>query len=290
MRDARGDLRGTCDAFGRLTPSQVFKRPVEPSTRNLIEQLTRFTVTHGLSALGGIVILTLGWMLAGWVGRAIDASLARLQTMDATLRRFTASLARYVILTFTVLAVLSQFGIQTASLIAVFGAAGLAIGLALQGTLSNLAAGIMILVFRPFRVGDDVEAAGSRGTVVAIDLFSTELCRPDNVQLVVPNGKIWGQPVTNYSAHKARRLELKLVIDDSRDLDEVIGAVQATVVADSRVRPDPGPAVTLSDLTESAVTLPAQVWCGAADYKDLKVSLMKNLKRTLKAALKTATS
>ncbi len=263
---------------------------MEPSTKDLIEQLTLFTVTHGLSAFGGNVILTLGWMLAGWMGRAIDAPLMRLQTMDATLRRFTASLARYLILTFTVLAVLSQFGIQTASLIAVFGAAGLAIGLALQGTLSNLAASIMILIFRPFRVGDDVEAAGSRGTVEAIDLFSTELCRPDNVQLVVPNGKIWGQSVTNYSAHKTRRLELKLVIDDSRDLDEVIGAVRATVAADSCVLPDPGPAVTVSDLTENAVTLTAQAWCAAADHEDLKVGLMKSLKGTLKAALKTAAS
>jgi small conductance mechanosensitive channel len=263
---------------------------VEPSTKNLIEQLTIFTVTHGLSALGGIIILILGWMLAGWVARAIDTSLGRLQTMDPTLRRFTASLARYLILMFTVLAVLSQFGIQTASLIAVFGAAGLAIGLALQGTLSNLAAGIMILIFRPFRIGDDVEAAGSRGTVEAIDLFSTDLCRPDNVQLVVPNGKIWGQPVTNYSAHKTRRLELKLVIDDSRDLDETIGTVRATVATDSRVLSGPGPAVTVSDLTENAVTLTAQVWCAAADHEDLKVELMKALKGKLKAALKTAAS
>jgi small conductance mechanosensitive channel len=128
------------------------------------------------------------------------------------------------------------------------------------------------------------------GTVQAIDLLSTKLSRSDNVQFILPNGKIWGQPVTNYSAHKTRRLELKLVIDDTRDLDEVIGAVRAAVAADSRVLPDPAPAVTVSDLTENGITLTAQLWCGAADHDDLKVDLMKTRKGTLKAALKTATS
>ena len=120
------------------------------------DQVVAFVTAYGLSVLGGIMILIVGWTLAGWASRAVDAALSRVQSFDLTLRRFIASIIRYIILTFTILAVLSQFGVQTASLIAVFGAAGLAIGLALQGTLANLAAGVMILIFRPFKIGDMV--------------------------------------------------------------------------------------------------------------------------------------
>src|SRR5262245_27354841 len=127
------------------------------------DQAVSFLTAYGLSALGGVLILIIGWTIAGWASRAVDATLARVHRIDITLRRFIASLLRYLILTFTVLAVLSQFGVQTASLIAVFGAAGLAIGLALQGTLANLAAGVMILIFRPFKIGDEVDAGGHKG-------------------------------------------------------------------------------------------------------------------------------
>lgn len=260
----------------------------QSSIKTGMAQATALVATYGLSVIGGIVILIVGWTLAGWAARGIEASLARFGSVDTTLRRFAASVARYVILTFTGLAVLSQFGVQTASLIAVFGAAGLAIGLALQGTLSNLAAGVMILMFRPFKVGDDVDVAGSRGTVEAIDLFSTELRRPDNVQLVVPNGKIWGQPVTNFSSHRTRRLELKLVVDGTVDLGEATSTIRATLVKDSRTLASPAPTVTVTELAENSVTLAAQAWCATDDYDDLKVALMRSVKEVLKAALKTA--
>jgi small conductance mechanosensitive channel len=246
-----------------------------------------YVTTYGLSVLGGFIILVVGWTVAGWASKAVDAALGRFQRFDLTLRRFIASVVRYVILTFTCLAVLSQFGVQTTSVIAVFGAAGLAIGLALQGTLANLAAGVMILLFRPFKIGDDVDAGGSRGRVESIDLFTTELRTADNVQLLVPNGKIWGTPVINYSFHQTRRLDLKLVIDGAFDIDRAIRTVRDTLAKDSRTLQSPPPAVTVAEIGESTTTLTAQAWCKGADHDDLETTLMKSVKDALQAALKT---
>lgn len=263
--------------------------PIPPPLQNAWDQVTAFLATYGLSALGGVIILIVGWLIAGWASRATDLTLARVPTVDLTLRRFIASLVRYLILTFTVLAVLSQFGVQTASLIAVFGAAGLAIGLALQGTLSHLAAGVMILIFRPFKIGDQIDAGGASGTVEAIDLFTTELRTSDNLQLLVPNGKIWGSPVTNYSVHTSRRVDLKLVLDRAMELEEAMRAVRDTIASDPRARQTPAPSVTVVALDEGTVTLAVNVWAAAGDYGDLKVTLIKNLKQKLQDKLKSLT-
>jgi small conductance mechanosensitive channel len=260
---------------------------VQTSVVNAWEQVTAFLTVYGLGAVGGIVILVVGWKAAVWASRAVDSALARVQSTDLTLRRFIASVVRYVILTFTVLAVLSQFGVQTTSLIAVFGAAGLAIGLALQGTLANLAAGVMILVFRPFKIGDEVEAGGHKGTVESIDLFVTELRSPDNLQLLVPNGKIWGTAVTNFSVHETRRVDLKLVLDGSLDLDEAIAAVRGLLTADERTRPSPPPSVMLSEVSEAGATLTAQAWTSSGNHGSLKMSLMRALQKALGKSLKT---
>jgi small conductance mechanosensitive channel len=251
------------------------------------DQVVVIATTYGLDVLGGIVLLIIGWTAAGWAARGVDAGLARLQRFDLTLRRFIASLVRYLILTVTVLAVLSKFGVQTTGLIAVFGAAGLAVGLALQGTLSNLAAGVMILLFRPFKIGDSINAGGAAGTVEHIDLFTTELRSPDNVQHIVPNGRIWGAPVTNYSVHATRRVDLKLVVDHSFDLDQAIGTIRETLARDPRTRSDPPPSVTVSEVGEAATTLMAYAWCMAADHDELKVGVMKNLKSAMKTTLKS---
>lgn len=260
---------------------------IQSSVMNAWEQASAFLTLYGLGALGGIVMLVVGWKAAVWASRAVDAGLARVQSTDLTLRRFIASVVRYVILTFTILAVLSQFGVQTTSLIAVFGAAGLAIGLALQGTLANLAAGVMILIFRPFKIGDEVDAGGHKGTVESIDLFTTELRSPDNLQLLVPNGKIWGTAVTNFSAHSTRRVDLKLVMDNSLDLDRVITSVRETLTQDSRTLASPAPVVMLTEVNEGGATLTAQAWTRSETHGDLKVALMRSLKSTLNASLKT---
>jgi len=262
---------------------------VPPSLETAWEQATAFLASYGLSAIGGIIILVVGWMVAGWASRAADLTLARVHSVDLTLRRFLASLIRYLILAVTVLAVLSQFGVQTTSLIAAFGAAGLAIGLALQGTLSHLAAGVMLVMFRPFKVGDQIDAGGASGTVESIDLFTTELRTGDNLQLLVPNGKIWGSPVTNYSIHTSRQVNLKLVVDGTLDIDQAIKDVRDTMGKDPRARQDPAPSVTVTELGETTVTLAASVWCSAGDHDALKVTLIKALKQRLQDSLKTLT-
>lgn len=261
--------------------------PIPARLEHAWEQVTAFLATYGLNAFGGIIILIVGWVVAGWASRATDVTLARVPSVDLTLRRFIASLVRYLILTFTVLAVLSQFGVQTASLIAVFGAAGLAIGLALQGTLSHLAAGVMILIFRPFKIGDQIDAGGATGTVEAIDLFTTELRTGDNLQMLVPNGKIWGAPVTNYSVHTSRRVDLKLVLDRAMELDDAIRSVHDTIACDTRARQAPAPSVAVAALDEATVSLAVNVWAAASDYGDLKVTLIKNLKQKLQDKLKS---
>ncbi len=245
---------------------------------------TELLTNYGLSVLGGLLILVIGWTIAGWTRRAISRGLGRIERIDRTLSNFLASAARYVILVLTVLAVLSEFGVQTASLITVFGAASLAIGLALQGTLSNLAAGVMLLFFRPFKVGDYVEAGGKAGTVKSVDLFMTEFATPDNVRILVPNGKIWGDSVVNYSYHDTRRLDLAVGIDYGDDMDAAIAAVRELIGKEDRIRPEPEPLVVIGELADSSVNLTIRVWCAAADYWALKWAMTKGLKEALDRA------
>jgi len=249
-----------------------------------IASATELLTTYGLSMVGGIVILIVGWTIAGWAGRSVNRSLGRVERVDATLRDFLSSAVRYLVLILTVLAVLSKFGVQTASLITVFGAASLAIGLALQGTLSNLAAGVMLLFFRPFRVGDYVEAGGHAGTVKSVDLFMTEYATPDNVRILVPNGQIWGGSVVNYSYHDTRRLDLTVGIDYGDNIEKAIKAVNGVLSKESRVLDDPAPLVAVGELADNSVNLIVRVWCGAGDYWQLKWDLTRAIKEALDKA------
>ena len=240
--------------------------------------------TYGLNVLGGFVVLIIGWTLAGWAGRGVDRGLGKVERIDATLRSFLASATRYVILVLTVLAVLSEFGVQTASLITVFGAASLAIGLALQGTLSNLAAGVMLLFFRPFHVGDYVEAGGHAGTVKAIDLFMTEFATPDNVRILVPNGNIWGGAVVNYSHHATRRVDLLIGIDYGDDIDKAFETIRGVIGAEGRIHADPEPMVVVGELADNSVNIIIRVWCDAGNYWPLKFDMTKAIKEALDKA------
>jgi small conductance mechanosensitive channel len=205
-------------------------------------------VTNALNALGAILILLIGLWLSGRADRLVARMLRRTPHVDPMLQSFFGSLARYLVLTVTVLAVLSEFGIQTTSLVAILGAASLAVGLALQGTLSNLAAGIMLLIFRPFRIGHKVQIGGSSvGTVKELSLFWTELVTDDKVQVIVPNSGVWGQPLRNFSIYPAppHASEIRLQISDGTELDPAIERVRSLVRADPRVMADPVPTVLL---------------------------------------------
>lgn len=256
---------------------------MEQSIQDVWTVVMALITTYGLSVIGAIVILIAGFIIAGWVRRSVDRSLARFKRVDDTLRGFFSSLAYYAVIVFTLIAVLSQFGVQTTSFIAVLGAAGLAIGLALQGTLSNVAAGVMLLLFRPFRTGDYIEAGGLAGTVKGITLFVTELATPDNVQIIAPNSQIWGSAITNYSFHPTRRVDIVLGIAYEDDIDQALSAIVDEANRDSRVLADPAPMAAVTDLGDSSVNFVVRVWCNAADFWPLKFDLTKKLKNRMDA-------
>lgn len=257
---------------------------IASTATEFVSTITVLITTYGLSVLGGIAMLVVGWSIAGWARHSVDRGLGRIERIDPTLRNFLSSATRYLVLAVTVLAVLSQLGVQTASLIAVFGAASLAVGLALQGTLSNLAAGVMLLFFRPFRVGDYVEAGGKAGTVKAIDLFTTEFATPDNVRILVPNGSIWGSAVVNYSHHPTRRVDFLVGIDYGDDIDNAFATIRTVIEADERVLAEPESLVAVGELADSSVNIVVRVWCDSANYWPLKFDLTKAFKEALDQA------
>lgn len=257
---------------------------VETKVNGVVEQLSAVIATYGLSVLGGLIILIVGWLASRWCAGALDRGLQRTSKVDATLRQFFVALTRYLILTITVLAVLSEFGIQTASLLAVFGAAGLAVGLALQGTLSNVAAGVMLLLFRPFKVGDYIDAGGHAGTVKKLDLFVTELATPDNVQILIPNGRVWGSSMLNYSFHPTRRVDFSIGIDYGDDIGKAMETIRGVITADSRCHAEPEPMIVVGALADSSVNLTVRVWVGSADYWPVKFDLTRRFKEALDAA------
>ncbi len=251
---------------------------MEQNVTQVIPQIVALATEYGLQVLGAIVILLVGWWLAGVAQRGTVRGLGRLKQIDETLTRFFASLARYTVLIFTALAVLNQFGVQTASLIAVLGAAGLAVGLALQGTLSNLAAGVMLLIFRPFRVGDYVEVGTVAGTVEELSLFVTRLNTPDNIHIIVPNNDIWGSPIKNYSHNATRRVEVSVGIGYEQDIGRAIDAVRALLAGEPRVLDEPEPFVAVTELADSSVNLVIRAWCRAGDYWPLYCDLLRAIK------------
>ncbi len=249
----------------------------------LSEQVMLLATTYGMSVIGAIITLIVGWMVAGWLHRTMLRWLSKTDKIDATLRPFLASLVKYLVLVITVLAMLDQFGVQTASLIAVLGAAGLAVGLALQGTLSNVAAGVMLLIFRPFKVGDFVDAGGVAGTVKAINLFTTDFDTPDNVRIIAPNSQLWGGAVKNFSHNPTRRVDYVFGIAYEDDIGKAMGLIGEEIGKDSRAHGDPAPFMAVSELADSSVNIVVRIWCNAGDYWGLKFDLTRAVKERFDA-------
>lgn len=206
-----------------------------------------FVLNNALHVVGAVVILIIGFWIAGRADYLVNRSLRNSKHVDEMLRGFFASIARYFVLTVTVLAVLSQFGIQTTSLVAVIGAASLAIGLALQGTLSNLAAGVMLLIFRPFRIGHSVTVGGNTGTVRSLSLFWTEIVTDANTQVIIPNGSVWGQPIKNMTTYTVPVPAAQLVVPvpTGWGLSDACTRIRDILVATPRVLAAPAPTVLL---------------------------------------------
>lgn len=223
-------------------------------------------------------VLILGWIAAGVISRIVRNRINSIPNMDATLGNFLASMVRWVVLLVVLVMVLGIFGIQATSLVAILGAASLAIGLALQGTLSDVASGFMLILFRPYKLGDYVDIGGTAGTVKDLNLFVTELVTPDNVQIIVPNGQAWGAIISNYSAHKTRRVDLVFGIDYSDSADAALDIILQAARADARVLSEPEPWARVTNLGDSSVDITTRVWCDAADYWELKFALTKSVK------------
>jgi len=251
---------------------------------NMTDRAIELLTTYGLSVVGAIVILIAGWILSGWISGAVRRRVEKSSRIDATLGRFLSDLIRYAILAFTVIAVLERFGVQTASLIAVFGAAGLAIGLAMQGTLSNVASGVMLMVFRPFKVEDYIDAGGTAGTVKNINLFVTELATPDNVKIVVPNKELWDRPVVNYSVYGTRRLDVPVGIAYGDDIQAGMDALQKVMDDEPRTLKDPAPIVFVDSLGDSSVNLVGRLWVSRTDYWQMKWDMTRRMKEAVEAA------
>ncbi len=231
-----------------------------------------------------LLILMVTLWLSKWAQKLTRAAFGKLPHRDATLRDFVASLVRYAVMLIGGIAILNRLGFQTASIITVLGAASLAIGLALQGALSNVAAGVMILIFRPYHVGDMVSMAGKMGTVKKLDLFNTELMDVDGLKVMVPNGKGFSDVITNYTDIDRRRIQLKFGIDYDDPIDKAVEVVLDLARADRRILPDPAPWCMVTELADSQVTVELRAWTSVEDYWRTRFDMLKSVKEAFDAA------
>ncbi|SMD07612.1 mechanosensitive ion channel domain-containing protein [Rhizobium sp. RU36D] len=249
------------------------------ATRAALAQGSAMAVQYSVSIVGALLLLFIGWFLATLLRRWSYEGMLRIRGFDETLARFMSNVLRYGLLILVFVTVLAQFGVQTASIIAALGAAGLAIGLALQGTLQNIAAGIMLLVLRPFRVGEYIDTGGISGTIVEIGLFATELKTPDGLYRLAPNSILWNVPITNFSREKTRRFDLVVGIGYEDDIDKAERLMMDIVHGDERVLPDPPPETFVDALGDSAVNVTLRYWTASADFWPMSRHTIKAVKR-----------
>lgn len=253
--------------------------------KSIADLLTLETIV-GLAGniFAAFVIITLGFIISGFIRRKIKRLAEKHSSLDDTLFDFLGNIVRYGILAFTCLFVLNTFGIQTTSIIAVIGAAGLAIGLALQGTLSNVAAGVMIIIFRPLKIGDFVAVNDVMGTVKEITLNFIEIADMSNVRVVVPNSEVWGNTIKNYSSYDTRRAEWTFGVGYGVNLAKAEEVIMETVMADPRSKDEPKPFLQVNNLGSSSVDFLMRVWCSSSDYFQYQADMKRKVKEALDAA------
>lgn len=248
------------------------------ATQTAFSQLGALAVHYGLSLIGAIVLLVGGWLLSGFISRWAYKGLSRIHGIDETLARFFEKVIHYGLLILVFVMVLGQFGVQTTSIIAALGAAGLAIGLALQGTLQNIAAGIMLLVLRPFRVGEYIETSSVKGKIVDVGLFATELRTSEGLYLMAPNSTLWNTPIVNHSREPDRRQELSIAVGNDVGVQMVKATLLEIVKADDRVMKQPSPRVYSDDLNADRTTLKIEYWAKTSDWTETRYDMIDALK------------
>lgn len=234
-----------------------------------------------MNILLALVILIIGIWIAGKAYKAVVRIATKHEQLDDTLFRFFGSLVRYTILAFVGIAVLNRFGVQTASIIALLGAAGLAVGLALQGTLTNLAAGVMLLIFRPYKINDFVDIAGNFGKVLEIDMFTTILQTFDNQQIIIPNAKIWGEQIVNHSHHAVRGVDMTFGIAYGESIDSAREVIQNVLANHPLVLKDPAPFIEIETLNNSSVDFLVRPYCAGEHYFQVRYSVPEQIKKAL---------
>jgi small conductance mechanosensitive channel len=245
---------------------------------NIIPNLQAFAALYGLKIIAAIVIFVVG----RWVARALRNVTKKMMAkgdVDETLISFVGNLTYITLLAFVIIAALNQLGIQTTSFIAVIGAAGLAIGLALQGSLANFAAGVLMIIFRPFTAGDYIEGAGVAGVVEEIQIFATQLKTPDNKQIIVPNAKMMGDNITNYSAKDTRRVDMVIGVGYGDDLKKVREILEDILAKDDRILEDPAPTIGVLELGDNSVNFAVRPWVKTEDYWGAYFDVTETVKR-----------
>ena len=231
----------------------------------IVTLVQTYLAEYGLKVLAAIAILIIGRIVAGWIRRLVNRLMKKGGT-DDTVVGFVSSLVYIGVMAFVVVAALGQVGIQTTSFIAILGAAGLAIGLALQGSLANFAAGFLMLIFRPFKAGDFIEGAGVAGVVEKIEMFTTTMRTGDNKTIIVPNSNLSGGNIINYSAKETRRVDLTVGASYDADIKHVRQVLQGIIAADERIMPDPAPMIAVGELADNSVNFVVRVWVKSGDY------------------------
>lgn len=254
-------------------------------TQHLSEQLTALLATYGINVLAAIATLIVGFVLAGWLGRMTTRAMRKADKIDAVFHPIPGKIVRIAVIVFTLIAVLNRFGVETTSLIALVGAAGLAIGLALQGTLSNVAAGVMILVFRPFKIGDAVKLGGDVYIVDGLGFFACKAHLPDGPTAFLPNSQIWGQTIVNLSVtdKDIRRIDQTYGIAYSDDINVALGILRQIAADEPRILDDPAPLIKVQNLGDSSVDILFRVWTARADWWDTQLDLLQRCKEQLEA-------
>ena len=243
----------------------------------MTEKYIDILVQYGVQVIAALIILVLGLWLAKRIKSFLVTTLNR-QKVDPTLVGFFSSILHGALVVFIITAAISRLGVQTSSIVAVIGAAGLAVGLALQGSLSNFASGVLLIIFKPFVTGNFIKAGGEAGTVVEIGILSTELVTPDNVKIILPNSQVMSGSITNFSAHSTRRVDMVLGVSYGDDLEKVKQIIHKLLAADERVLEDPAPMVAVSNLGDSSVDFIVRPWVQADDYWVFKYEFIQLMK------------
>lgn len=248
----------------------------------LLNTIYELLTVYGLRVIAAIVIFIVGRWVALGVAKLIKRIMLK-SKVDETLVTFVRHLSYVALLAFVVIAALNQLGIQTASFIAVLGAAGLAVGLALQGSLGNFAAGVLMIIFKPFKVGDFIDGGGVAGTVEKIEIFTTQLKTPDNKTIIIPNAKLTGDNITNFNVKGTRRVDFVFGIGYGDDIDKARGIIKEIIDQDERVMKEPEPAIVVSELGDSSVNFTVRAWTSTTDYWSFYFDTIENVKKQFDA-------